>query len=224
MHRQYAPSMINLLIRLWVHISPRRRLMLCCLFVLMLFASFAELASIGAVIPFLGVLTSPNWLFENPLAQPLIKLLGYTEPSHLLKPLTVLFVTAAIVSGGMRLLLNWAQTRLGHAIGADFSARIYRHTLYQPYLVHLMRNSSVVISGITNKADGLVNQSLLPTFVITSSMMMLISILIALITFQPIVSVIAIVGFGGIRKPCKDCGSVVKSAPKKMGRPKQNKE
>ena len=164
----------------------------------MLFASFAELASIGAVIPFLGVLTSPNWLFENPLAQPLIKLLGYTEPSHLLKPLTVLFVTAAIVSGGMRLLLNWAQTRLGHAIGADFSARIYRHTLYQPYLVHLMRNSSVVISGITNKADGLVNQSLLPTFVITSSMMMLISILIALITFQPIVSVIAIVGFGGI--------------------------
>lgn len=32
-----------------------------------------------------------------------------------------------------------------------------------------------------------------------------------------------VVGFGGIRKPCKDCGSVVKSAPKKAGRPKQVK-
>ena len=77
----------------------------------MVLASFAEIVSIGAVVPFLGALTSPESIFEHPMAQSFITLLGLTSPEQLLFPLTIIFIIGAVCSGLMRLLL-WLQTRL----------------------------------------------------------------------------------------------------------------
>jgi len=121
----------TLLRRLWHHISPRRRGQFALLLVLMLLASFTEILSIGAVLPFLGVLTAPDRIFEMPAAQPIIQTLKLAEPKELLLPLTIAFGLAAVIAGTMRLLLLWASTRLSFATGADLSINIYRRTLYQ---------------------------------------------------------------------------------------------
>lgn len=192
------PGISFLVKSLWKHLSARRRLQLGGLFLLMIGTSFAEVVSIGAVIPFLGVLTSPNWLFAHPLAQPVIHTIGFTEAGQMLRPLTVLFAIAAILSGSLRLLLHWAQTRLGHAIGADFSISIYRRTLFQPYQAHLSRNTSEIIAGVTTKAEALVHSLILPIFVLSSSTMMLTTILLAMVTVQPTLTVGAFVIFGSI--------------------------
>lgn len=88
--------------RLWRHISARRRGQFGLLLLLMVLASFAEILSIGAVLPFLGVLTAPDQVFTHPAAQPMIQILGLTEPAQLLFPLTVAFGIAALIAGGMR--------------------------------------------------------------------------------------------------------------------------
>lgn len=168
------------------------------LFLLMICASLAEVVSIGAVLPFLGVLTAPERVFDHQLAQPLIQALNFTEPKQLLLPLTAAFAFAALFSGVMRLILLWAQTRLSHAIGADFSISIYRRTLYQPYAVHVARNSSEVISGISGKANSLVHYVILPVLTILSSLMILLTILVALVAIEPVVAFSAFAGFGAI--------------------------
>ena len=188
--------MLALLSRLWRQISFRRKTQLAVLFVLMIIVSIAEMISIGAVLPFLGVLTAPEWVFGRRAVQPLIHVLGLTEPAQLVKPLTILFAIAALISGGLRVALYWAQTRLGHAIGADFSISIYRRTLYQPYDIHLGRNSSEIISGITMKADSIVYQAVLPCLVILSSGMLLTAILLTLLAMEPIVAFATFGGFG----------------------------
>lgn len=106
------PSIKSLIKRLWHHISPRRRVQFGFLLVLMVLASFAEVLSIGAVLPFLGILTAPERIFELQAAQPVIQALKLTEPEQLLVPLTLVFSLAALISGSMRLLLLWATTRL----------------------------------------------------------------------------------------------------------------
>ena len=63
----------TLLKRLWHHITPRRRGQFGLLLVLMIGASFAEILSIGAVLPFLAVLTAPERIFQLSAAQPFIK-------------------------------------------------------------------------------------------------------------------------------------------------------
>ncbi len=162
----------------------------------MVFASFAEVLSIGAVLPFLAVLMTPERVFVNPLAQPIIATLGLTEPFQLLFPLTIIFILAALFSGAMRLVLLWAQTRLGFAIGADFSIKIYKNTLYQPYSVHVSRNSNEVIAGIITKTNSAVNHILLPILLIISSSLILLAIMVVLVAINPAVALVAFGGFG----------------------------
>jgi ABC-type bacteriocin/lantibiotic exporter with double-glycine peptidase domain len=164
----------------------------------MILASFAEAVSIGAVLPFLGALTAPERVFAHPLTQPFIQALGLNEPKQLLLPLTIAFAMGALFSGVIRLVLLWAQIRLGHAVGADFSISIYRRTLYQPYAVHVARNSSEVIAGITNKANIVVHQMVLPSLTILCSSLMLLTILVALLAIEPLIAFAAFVGFGAI--------------------------
>jgi ATP-binding cassette subfamily B protein len=148
------------------------------------------------VLPFLGVLTAPERIFEHPAAQPIIQALGLTAPTQLLFPLTIAFGAAALLAGAMRLLLLWASTRLSFATGADLSISIYRRTLYQPYAVHCARNSSEVINGISGKADGVIYNVIMPALTLISSSVMLIAILIALLAIEPIVALAAFGGFG----------------------------
>ena len=193
------PQPLSLLAsRLWQHISQRRRRQLGLLFILMILASFAEILSIGAVLPFLAVLTSPSRIFDHPVAQPLIRTLGLTSADQLLLPVTIAFGLAALIAGAIRLLLIWVSTRLSFAIGADLSLNIYRRTLYQPYLVHAARNSSEVISGVSSKAHGVVYFTLMPFLTLISSCIMLVAILIALLSVNPLIALAAFGGFGAI--------------------------
>jgi len=168
------------------------------LLVLMVATSVAEMAGVGAVLPFLGVLTSPEHVFGHPLAQPLIHLLDLRKPQDLLFPMTILFGVAVLMAGVMRLLLLWASTRLSFMTGADLSVSIYRRTLYQPYSVHISRNSSEVINGISNKVNNAIHHAIMPAMTIISSVFMMTAILGILLTVNPSMAMTALAGFGSI--------------------------
>ena len=59
-------SIFNLLLRLWKTIGNKRQKQFILLLVLMIFVSFAEIISIGAVLPFLAALTTPEKVVEYP--------------------------------------------------------------------------------------------------------------------------------------------------------------
>ena len=185
----------ELLRRLWYHLSPRRRGQFGLLLVLMSLCSFAEVISIGAMLPFLAILTDPTRVFLHPSAQPIIRALEFTEPQQLLMPLTIAFGVAALGAGAMRLLLLWAGTRLSYAAGADLSISIYRRTLYQPYSVHVARNSSLIIDGISNKSNVSIYIINMSIYIISSSVMLM-AILIALLSIDPVIALTAFGGFG----------------------------
>lgn len=165
------------------------------LIVLMVLASFSEIVSIGAILPFLSMLTIPEKVFNHPMAQPLVAILGAQEPAALLMPLTVGFSVAVLMSTAMRLLMQWGSARFSFASGADISIGMYRRTLYQPYSVHLARNSSHVINGIVKRSDT-VTAVILAVLNFAGSVLILTSILGALLFIEPIVAVVAFGGFG----------------------------
>lgn len=193
---QTDDTLFRLLGRLWKHIGCRRRTQFFALLFLMIFASFAEMISIGAVLPFIAALTTPDRIFEHALAKPFISALNLSSPQELLLPLSISFGLAAFVAGAMRLLLLWFSTRLSFATGADFSNNIYRRTLFQPYAVHVSRNSSEVINGISGKANAVIYSVIVPVLTLISSGMLLVAILVALLYVDPVVAFVAFSGFG----------------------------
>lgn len=184
-----------LLRRLWHHISNRRRGQFGLLLGLMVLVSFAEIISIGAVLPFLGALTAPDRVFSQPFAQPFIQFFGIPSADKLLLPMTLAFCAATLLAGAMRLLLLWVNTRLSFATGADLSISMYRRTLFQPYAVHLARNSSEVINGIFNKASVVTNSMLMGLNIVSSSVTIT-AILLALVSVEPVIALGTFGGFG----------------------------
>ncbi len=186
----------QLLRRLWRHIGARRHGQVWLLLGLMLLSSFAEIFTIGAVLPFLAALTAPERVFRHPLAQPFIHALGLAAPGQMLLPLTIAFGVIAVAACAIRLLLLWATTRLSFAIGADLSISIYRRTLFQPYAVHCGRNSSEIISTISSKTNAVIANIILPGLMLVSSSVMLTVILVTMLSVEPILTLAAFTCFG----------------------------
>lgn len=188
-------SLPYLLKRLFHHLGRRRQGQLLLLLVLMVLSTFAEVISLGSVLPFLGILITPERIFNHSVVRDLARGWGITSADQLVLPITVAFAAIAVIAGAIRMLVSWVSTRLAFACGADLSIEVYRRTLYQPYHVHVARNSSEVISGITNKVNGTVSvmRELLTE---GSSITLLVAITITLIVIDPVVALVAIVGFG----------------------------
>jgi ATP-binding cassette subfamily B protein len=163
---------------------------------LMVMTSISEVLSIGAVIPFLGIISAPENFLTNQKFLFFKNWLQISSAHEMILLLTLIFCAASLLSGFMRVLLLLAQTRFSYAVGADFSIGIYERTLYQPYSVHLKRNSSEIISAISNKANFIVYQTLLPLLTIVSSVFMLAMIFAALVYVNPVVALSTYSGFG----------------------------
>ncbi|MBT8529316.1 ABC transporter ATP-binding protein [Polynucleobacter paneuropaeus] len=161
----------------------------------MAFASFTEVISIGSLVPFLAVITSPEKVFANSKVQFLINWLGIQSPAGLLMPLTIFFCIAVLIAGLSRLLLLWATTKISYALGADLSMSVYRKSLYQPFITHISRNSSELISGIATKTSSVILHVINPLLLATSSSIILIAILIVLVVVDPTVASITFIGF-----------------------------
>jgi ATP-binding cassette subfamily B protein len=194
--KRSTTALTSLLMRLWRHLSRHRQQQFMLIMGLMLLSAFAEVVSLGALLPFLGILTAPEAVFNYRIVARVAHALGITSARELLLPLTIAFVAIALLAGAIRMLQLWVSSRFTFSTGADLSIEVYRRTLYQPYHVHVARNSSEVISGITNKVGGTVLGVLLPLMLLISSGMLLVAIPVALIAIDPVVALVGTGGFG----------------------------
>ena len=194
---QEKQSIRKLLLRLWGHISKRRRIQFWILRVLMVLSSFAEILNIGAVMPFLGVLIAPEKIYNLKQLNPIIEFLGIKSPAELLVPIIIMFGVLVVLTNVMRLIVIWCSTRLSSSVGADLSISVYRRTLYQPYLVHVSRSSSEVINVVIGKVN-LAVLTITMTLNLIGAFIMLSAILLAIVIINPLVALIAFGGFGFI--------------------------
>lgn len=183
-------------VQLWPHIEPKRRRQFLMLLILMIFSSVAEVFSLGAVVPFLGVLSSPEIFFQNLSFKPLIDFFDIKNSGELLFLVTVIFIISSLAAGLLRLLLLQFNTKLSFLAGADLSSEIYRRTLNQPYDVHISRNSSEIIDGIVTKSNTVIYSIILPFLNLISSFLLLISILLVLFYINPLVTLLSLFSFG----------------------------
>jgi ATP-binding cassette subfamily B protein len=159
-------------------------------------SAIAEVFSLGAVVPFIGILTQPEQVLESSVISGFVRSIGITDPQDLIVPLTMTFGIAALISGALRLALLAATVGLSTATGADLSIDVYQRTLYQPYRVHVSRSSSEIIAGITQKV-GIANRVLMSLANLVTSGILFISILSTLVVIDPRIAGTAIAIFGG---------------------------
>lgn len=171
-----ATNILNLLLRLSKYFSVRRRKQLWLVFGSLILSSLLEVISLGALLPFLGVLMSPDKVMSYPLVIKINSYLGINTAQQLVMPLSYLFISLAIVAGLVRMFSMWVGNRVIFMSAADISIQVYNRVLNQPYQAHLVKNSSQVINSLTNNIGALASGILQQTFILCSSVVLMLSV------------------------------------------------
>ena len=189
-------SNTSLIISFWKYLDKRHKRRSVLIFILMIIVSFSEVISIGAILPFLGVLTSPELVYQNAFMQPIIQTLELSSANQLVLPLTIGFIVATLIAGVMRITLLNAINNFERVVGTDLNIDVYRNTLYQSYRDHIDRNSSYIVSLITKKTDVVIRGTFRAALTLVSSVLILIGIVSVLIMINVEVALGVLGGFG----------------------------
>jgi len=159
----------------------------------MVAGAFLDVISLGSVFPFIGVLTAPETVFSMPMVQDIAGFMGITRADQLVLPLTLIFISVALLAGAFRLLVLWTNNRFAYAAGHDLSVLLYQATLYQPYHVHVSRNSSEVIGGV-GKVDSTIT-ILFQALTMANAILVSLAIFATLMVIKPLITGLMFLGF-----------------------------
>ena len=188
---------VKALSRLWGVIPPRRKRQLFGIFALLIVGAFAEVATIGAVLPFLQIVTDPQGMANMPLVGDLFGRWANVPPETLVLASASFLVGIALLSMTVRLALLWALQKFSQGLGHDFGLEIFRRTIRQSYAQFVRSNSSEVLSGL-EKVSILANGVILSIMQGLSSAVIASFIIVTLLLIDPLVALIAGSFVGGI--------------------------
>ena len=165
---------------------------------LMLVGASAEIFSLGLVYPFLAVIIQPEKVVLQGPFVTLFHYAGISQGPSARISITLLFVFGVVAAGFVRVILLWAQTRIGNSIGSELGAAAYERTLYQPYLKHTQRNSSDIIATLQTKVNTMVYFVVIPLLNLVTSIFIGLAILMAAAWFEPVATILIGLFFAGI--------------------------
>jgi ABC-type multidrug transport system fused ATPase/permease subunit len=172
--------------KLMPFIGRRRRIQIIFLQVLSFFSSMIEAISVGALIPFLAILSNPDTILTNPKLKYFLTLLNIIDKGNLIKFITLAFAILVIISGILKWVLLYCNSRISNSIASHLAYQLYRQILYQPYLIHTSRNSSELLSGV-GRADEIVASIINPIFLLINSLFTISFLLLTLLLLNPVV-------------------------------------
>ncbi len=163
----------NQLYKIIKHLNKRRKRQLIVLFVFLIVSGLLEAFSIASAIPFLSLLSAPDYFYGLSEVQNISNFLNINSPSQLFLPATVLFCILIIISTSIRLFNLWFIIFISSRINIDLNNLIFKRNLYQSYIDYTDKSSPKIISLINQKTTG-------ATLAISSFLKVLASIIITL--------------------------------------------
>ncbi len=164
---------------------------------LMVTAAVFDVFSLGAVIPFLALLADPDRILDYPAAQSFLAGIGLRDTAEILLAATLLFAALALVSGAVRVLLNWHSNRYAYMVGNELGVAYFERILLRPYSYHALHNSSETVASI-KKVQAIAHQMLLPAMLSIGSVIGAAFIVAALLAVDAATTMMAFAGFTAI--------------------------
>ena len=176
-------------------LTPQRRRQFYFVLVLMFAGALAELATIGAVLPFLSLLADPGRIGRIPALAAAFNAVGAVTNSERLLAATVLFIVLAIIAALVRLQLTWSSQNFIFRLGHELAVNIQRRILFQPYTFHINQNTSTLVASL-EKVGTLVYYVLLQLMQAAIAVIISIFIIAALIYVDPFTALVSAAAFG----------------------------
>jgi len=187
-----AFSLINSLKSLWNHFTVKRKYQLVLITLATFITAILDLVSIGTIMPFISVIMDSEATFNNPSFNEYFINYGYSSGEEIILPITYFFILINIIAAIIKVIIFWFQNKISVLCGNDLSRLAYTKTIYQPFEIHINRNSGDVISSIVNNVNITVFGVLYMVLLFISSLIFTLAILGGILIIDPIISLIAL--------------------------------
>lgn len=185
-------NLVQEVVRLVSFLPARRRIQLAVLSLLLLAGAAAEMATLGAVIPFLSAFTGSGEM--GPRLPGALGTVSARLQGESIGVVSALFACIAIVSAAIRILLAKASYTISFSAGVDLERQIFSNVLNQPYQYHLKTNSSETVSALT-KCGIVVTNVLAPAIQAATSAIIGLSIVVMIVVIDPLLAAASCASF-----------------------------
>ena len=182
---------------LWRSLSAARQRQLAIAALLMPVTALAEMAMVAAIVPFLALLAGGIETTRHVSSiTPFLKLLGGWAPANAILAATTLFALAVLATMLCRLALTWVSEHFAFGSGHELAVEIQRRLLHQPYLFHVRRHSSELLTAL-DKIDFLIFSTALQGIQAASALLICMFVVAVLLWIDPLTACLAAIFIGG---------------------------
>ena len=174
--------------------TGRRRIKI--ILFLTIIAAFLEAVGAAAIVPFIALLNSPDYIRTQPAIAYLYALSNLDSERQFMVALSVVLLGFYVFKNGYLVLVNHYQFRFVYTEMKSFSERLFSGYMRSPLEFHLQLNSAELIRNVSNGVFNFFTHVLTASFIMASEMFVMGALVAMLLLIAPWVTIAASVVLG----------------------------
>ena len=187
--------MLKIIIEFFSLLTPSQRRRFYTLQILVIIMTFAEVASIFSITPFMAIVGDPSILEKEGFLGMLYIRSNLGEPYQFIFYLGLIVLVILIISALISIFITWRLAMFATKIGVEIGDRLYSHYLNRDWLFHTMTSSSNLTKKISSETTRITEQFLLPLMYMNARLFLTLFVFLILLVYDPIVSIICLIVF-----------------------------
>ncbi|WP_278367175.1 ABC transporter ATP-binding protein [Marinobacter salarius] len=163
--------------------------------ILVVLMSFAEIAGVVSIGPFMALVGEISQLEGEGFLAEIYRGTGLESPRDFLFWLGIFIVLFLALATCISMFTIWRLSMYGAQVGAELANRLFRHYVQQPWLFHATGSSSQLTNRIAQEVQRITNQIINPLMQMNAKLVMALFMAVAVFLYNPAVAVSGLVIF-----------------------------
>jgi ATP-binding cassette subfamily C protein len=159
-------------------------------------AAVLEILGLGMIPVFVTIIADPEQAGKIPVLGKWIKYLGLSSPNDLIIYGGILLIITYLLKNMYLIFFLYIKQKFVENKGVELQYRLFRSYIFAPYTFYVKRNSAELLQNVENEVYRLMRGAMVPLLNIGLNAIMFISILVALLIFEPIITIISVISMG----------------------------
>lgn len=187
--------MLSQLRELYSLLTTEQRGKLLRLQILVVLMSFAEIAGVASIAPFMALVGDMSQLEGEGRLSAVYRASGLHDPHTFLFWLGIAVLGVLTLAALISTFTIWQLSMYGARVGAELSSRLYRHYMHQPWLFHASGSSSQLTNQIAQETQRITNAIINPLMQMNAKLVLAVLMALAIFLFNPLVAIVGLLMF-----------------------------
>ena len=189
--------MIKTIIEFFSLLTSSQRRRFYTLQILVIIMTFAEVASIFSITPFMAIVGDPSLLQKENLLGTLYIKSNLASPYEFIFYLGFIVLGILTISAFISIFITWRLAIFSTKIGVEIGDSLYSYYLNQDWLFHTRGSSSNLTKKISTDTARLTTEFILPLMYLNSRLCLTVIVVLMLLIYDPFVMIICLIIFSG---------------------------